>query len=178
MPLLFHPGPQTLPSPRPAALLGALAVLRFSLSPAGRQKPLLALSKSCSAASEASAAFVCWPTAGDGASGHPWVSSLPSGTKPCTQNHRIPAWQGWKGPLWVPQPNPLPKQGHPEQAAQHRVQAGLEYLQGRRLHSLPGQPGPGLPHPQREEVLPRVLLPSEGDACWGPGMQLKTMPPA
>jgi len=47
---------------------------------------------------------------------------------------------GWKGPLWVTQSNPLPKQGHPEQAAQDRVQAGLEYLQRRRLHSLPGQP--------------------------------------
>jgi len=35
--------------------------------------------------------------------------------------------RGWKGPLWVTQPNPLPKQGHPEQAAQHRGQAGLEY---------------------------------------------------
>ena len=37
------------------------------------------------------------------------------------QNHRIPESQhgrGWQGPLWVPQPNPLPKQGHPEQAAQ------------------------------------------------------------
>ena len=46
---------------------------------------------------------------------------------------------GWKGPLWVTQSNSLPKQGHPEQAAQHHVQAGLEYLQRRRLHSLPGQ---------------------------------------
>ena len=64
--------------------------------------------------------------------------------------------RGWKGPLWVTQSNPLPKQGHPEQAAQDRVQAGLEYLQRRRLHSLPGQPGPGLRHPQREEVLPYV----------------------
>ena len=36
---------------------------------------------------------------------------------------------GWQGPLWVTQPNPLPKQGHPEQAAQHRGQAGLESLQ-------------------------------------------------
>jgi len=26
--------------------------------------------------------------------------------------------RGWQGPLWVTQPNPLPKQGHPEQAAQ------------------------------------------------------------
>jgi len=55
--------------------------------------------------------------------------------------------RGWKGPLWVTQSNPLPKQGHPQQAAQDRVQAGLEYLQRRRLHSLPGQPGPGLHHP-------------------------------
>ena len=53
-------------------------------------------------------------------------------------------------------PTPLPKQGHPEQAAQHRVQAGLEYLQRRRLHNLPGQPVPVLCHPQREEVLPHV----------------------
>ena len=64
--------------------------------------------------------------------------------------------RGWKGPLGIPQSNLLPKQGHPQQAAQHRIQAGLEYLQRRRLHSLPGQPGPGLRHPQREEVLPHV----------------------
>jgi len=57
--------------------------------------------------------------------------------------------QGWKGPLWVTQPNPLPKQGHPEQAAQDRVQAGLEYLQRRRLHNLSGQPGPGIRHPKQ-----------------------------
>jgi len=37
---------------------------------------------------------------------------------------------------------PLLKQGHPQQAAQHRVQAGLEYLQRRRLYNLPGQPVP------------------------------------
>jgi len=47
--------------------------------------------------------------------------------------------RGWKGPLGVTQPNPLPKQGHPEQVAQDLVQAGLEYLQRRRLHSLPEQ---------------------------------------
>jgi len=35
-----------------------------------------------------------------------------------------------------PSPTPLPKQGHPEQVAQDLVQAGLEYLQRRRLHSL------------------------------------------
>jgi len=41
-----------------------------------------------------------------------------------------------------PSPTPVPKQGHPEQAAQDLVQAGLEYLQRRRLHSLPGKPVP------------------------------------
>ena len=65
--------------------------------------------------------------------------------------------RGWKGPLWVTQSNPLPKQGHPEQAAQDRVQAGLEYLQRRRLHNLPGQPGPGLRHPQNEEFLSHFI---------------------
>ena len=55
-------------------------------------------------------------------------------------------------------PTLLPKQGHPEQAVQHLVQAGLEYLQRRRLHSPSGQPVPGLRHPQREEVLPPVQL--------------------
>ena len=64
--------------------------------------------------------------------------------------------RGWQGPLWVTQPNRLLKQGHPEQAAQDLVQAGLEYLQRRRLHNLPGQPGPVLRHPQREEVPPHV----------------------
>jgi len=51
-----------------------------------------------------------------------------------------------------------PKQGHLQQAAQDRVQAGLEYLQRRRLHHLPGQPIPVLCHPQREEVLPHVQV--------------------
>ena len=50
----------------------------------------------------------------------------------------------------------LPKQGHLQQAAQDHVQAGLEYLQRRRLHSLPGQPVPVLRHPQSEEILPHV----------------------
>jgi len=59
--------------------------------------------------------------------------------------------------LWGPSsPVPLPKQVHLEQAAQDLVQAGFEYQQRRRLHSLPGQPVPVLCHPQREEVLPHV----------------------
>ena len=55
-------------------------------------------------------------------------------------------------------PTPLPKQGHLQQAAQDLVQAGLEYLQRRRIPSLSGQPVPVLHHPQREEVLPRVQM--------------------
>jgi len=55
-------------------------------------------------------------------------------------------------------PTPLPKQGHLQQAAQDLVQAGLEDLQRRRIHSLPGQPVPGLRHLQREEVLPHVQM--------------------
>jgi len=35
-------------------------------------------------------------------------------------------------------PTLLLKQGHLHQAAQDRVQAGLKYLQRRRLHNLPG----------------------------------------
>ena len=56
--------------------------------------------------------------------------------------------RGGKGPLWVTQPNPLPKQGHPQQAAQHRVQAGLEYLQRRRtsMEAMDGNPVTTLRH--------------------------------
>ena len=82
-------------------------------------------------------------------------------TQACTESQNV---RGWQGPLWVTQPNPLPKQGHPEQAAQDLVQAGLEYLQRRRLHNLPGQPVPVLRHPQSEEIhrdhpCTRTLLP-------------------
>jgi len=62
-------------------------------------------------------------------------------------------------------PTLLPKQDHPEQAAKDLVQAGLEYLQRRRLHNLPGQPVPVLRHPQREEVLPLGKL-SPSTAAW------------
>jgi len=55
-------------------------------------------------------------------------------------------------------PTSLLKQGRLQQAAKDPVQAGLEYLQRRRLHNLPGQPVPVLRHPQREEVLPHVQM--------------------
>ena len=37
-------------------------------------------------------------------------------------------------------PTLAPKQGHLQKATEDLVQAGLEYLQRRRLHHLPGQP--------------------------------------
>jgi len=55
-------------------------------------------------------------------------------------------------------PIPLPKLADLQQAAQDLSQVGLEYLQRRRLHNLPGQPVPVLHHPQSEEVLPRVQM--------------------
>ena len=55
-------------------------------------------------------------------------------------------------------PTLLPKQGYLEQVVQDLVHVGLQYLQRRRLHNLPGQPVPVLRHPQREEVLPRVQM--------------------
>ena len=55
-------------------------------------------------------------------------------------------------------PTSLLKQVCLQQAAQDLVQVGLEYLQRRRLHNLPGQPVPVLRHPQREDVLPQVQL--------------------
>jgi len=55
-------------------------------------------------------------------------------------------------------PTLLPKQGHLQQAAQDLVQAGLEYLQRRRLHSLPGQPVPVLRHPQGEFTVEILMF--------------------
>jgi len=71
-----------------------------------------------------------------------------------SQNHRI-AGVG-RELCGSSSPTPLPKQADLDQAAQDHVQVGLEYLQGKRIHSLPGQPVPVLCHPQSEEVLPLV----------------------
>jgi len=71
-----------------------------------------------------------------------------------SQNHRM--FGVGRDLCGSPRQTLLPKQGHLQQAAQDLVQAGLEYLQRRRLHHLPGQPVPVLRHPQREEVLPCV----------------------
>jgi len=66
--------------------------------------------------------------------------------------HRITEWSGLEGTSvgHLVQPSCL------QQASEDLVQAGLEYLQRRRLHNLPGQAVPVLRHPQREEILPHV----------------------
>ena len=56
------------------------------------------------------------------------------------QNHRMLG--AGKDLCGSSSPTLLPKQGHPQQAAQDLVQAGLEYLQRRRLNNLSGQPVP------------------------------------
>jgi len=73
-----------------------------------------------------------------------------------TQNHRMVGVG--RDLCGSSSPTPLSKEGHLQRAAQDLVQAGLEYLQRRRLHDLPGQPVPVLHHPQTEEVLPRVQM--------------------
>ena len=49
--------------------------------------------------------------------------------------------------------------GNLEQAAQDLVQVGLEHLQRRRLHNLPGQPVPGFRHPPSRLWLLSLPLP-------------------
>jgi len=71
---------------------------------------------------------------------------------------RMPAWQGSEGTPGDPPAQPPAQAGSPRAGGTAPRPGGLEYLQRKRLHSLPGQPGPGLRHPQREEVLPRVQL--------------------
>ena len=81
-----------------------------------------------------------------GASGSPpWCffpperRSVPSrGTE--SQNHRMVGVG--RDLCGSSSPTLLPKQGHLQQAADDLVQAGLEYLQRKRLHNLPGQPVP------------------------------------
>ena len=55
-------------------------------------------------------------------------------------------------------PTLLLKQGHPEQAVQDLVQVGLVESPSLEIFNFPGQPVPGLHHPQREEVLPHVQM--------------------
>jgi len=53
-------------------------------------------------------------------------------------------------------PATLLRQGHLEQAAQHHVQASLEYLQEWALHNLSRQPAPVLSRPHSKKVFPAV----------------------
>jgi len=70
------------------------------------------------------------------------------------QNHRL---VGAGRDLWgSPSPTPLPKQGHPEQAAQDHVQEGFDYLQ-RRF-------SPFLKDSMRGKKLEQDLTPLQ--LCW------------
>jgi len=81
---------------------------------------------------------------------------IPSETPAQAQNHRMVGTG--RDLCGSPSPTLLPKQGHPEQAAQGLVQAGLEYLQ-RRRHLLP--PG-GTSHPPGTRgAPPGSTLPAE-----------------
>ena len=73
-----------------------------------------------------------------------------------SQNHRMAGFG--KDLSGSSSPTPLVKQGNLKQVAQDCVQAGLEYLQRRRIHNFPGQPVPALHHPQREGDLPHVQM--------------------
>jgi len=53
-------------------------------------------------------------------------------------------------------PTPLLKQGHLQPVSQDHDQTAFEYLQGWRLHQLPGQPVPVLGHPHNEKLFPDV----------------------
>jgi len=66
-------------------------------------------------------------------------------------NHRMVAVR--RDLCGSPSPAPLQKQVHPERAARDLVQAGLEYLQSRKLHNLPKQPVPVLHHPDSKKFF-------------------------
>jgi len=72
-----------------------------------------------------------------------------------------------------PSPTPLPKKGHPEQAAQDLVQAGLEYLQRRRLHNLPGHASALIRSAQDERAPQLVYSPIKIRSVGGQGLMLR-----
>ena len=74
---------------------------------------------------------------------------------------------GWKGPQEIIESKPPAKAGSLQYFAQVGIQTGLEYLQRRRLHSLSGQPSPGLCHSDSKEILCYVSmeLPGFVSAC-------------
>jgi len=50
--------------------------------------------------------------------------------------------------------HPPAQAGPPRPFVQDCVQVAFEYLQGQRLHNLPGQPVPALCHPHSKKVFP------------------------
>ena len=61
--------------------------------------------------------------------------------------------RGWNRPLEIIESNPPAKAGSLDQVAQVGVQAGVDYLQRRRLHNLSGQPVPALHDPHCEDLM-------------------------
>jgi len=73
-----------------------------------------------------------------------------------TESHRITECSGLEGTSVGHPVQPPAEAGSPRAGCTGPRPCGFEYLQRRRLHNLPGQPVPGLRHPQSEEVLPHV----------------------
>ncbi|XP_048803588.1 uncharacterized protein LOC125694433 [Lagopus muta] len=75
-----------------------------------------------------------------------------------SQNHRIT--RVGRDPKDHVVPTPLPgratKHPHSDQVAQDPVQPGLEHVQGRGIHNLPGQPVPGPNHSPSKELPPNI----------------------
>jgi len=57
---------------------------------------------------------------------------------------------------WPSCPRTLLRKSHPEQAAQDHVQMAFQYLQGRKHHSLYGQPVPLIRHHHIRKVFSDV----------------------
>jgi len=83
-----------------------------------------------------------------------WIYHLPQ----CASDRVTESQNGLacKGPLEVILSNPLTQAGPPRAGCQGCVQMAFEYLQGWRLHNLPGQPVPVLGHPLSKKVFPDV----------------------
>jgi len=59
--------------------------------------------------------------------------------------------------LWTSSgPTFLLKQGHPDPVAQDHIRRAFGYVQGQRLHNLPGQPVLLCGHPDSEKAFPDV----------------------
>ena len=86
------------------------------------------------------------------------TKSFHSALKSTTQTHTINPQNscGWNGLLEVTLSMPPAQAGQPGTGCQGPCPDRSEYLQGWRLHNLPGQPVPVLGHPHSEKAFPDV----------------------